>query len=274
MRQIGIVLCLSLVVVAVPRAQRDRDAAFDHLLDTYTRDGSVYYRALASDRAAFDRYLASLDVPKATIESWPKADQEAFWINAYNALVLKTVIDHYPIKGKSPDYPANSIRQIPGSFEQVKHRVGERSLTLDEIEKTVISGFGDARMILALGRAARGSGRLRSEVYRASTLNTQLDEALTEFVTRPTCLHVDREANLVEVSPLVSWHAEVFITSFASAGERWVTRSPIERAILGMAFSRLYPREREFLTQDVFQVKFGTFDWRLNDINSVDSSHP
>ena len=30
----------------------------------------------------------------------------AFWLNAYNALVLQTVIDHYPIGQRSKDYPA------------------------------------------------------------------------------------------------------------------------------------------------------------------------
>ena len=42
----------------------------------------------------------------------------AFWLNAYNALVLKTVVDHYPIPGASAGYPAKSIRQIPGAFER------------------------------------------------------------------------------------------------------------------------------------------------------------
>jgi hypothetical protein len=267
MRRALLVLLL-LSAAAAPRAQADLQAPLDHILDTYVRDGFVSYRALQSDRASLDRYVASIDIASATVLGWPKAEQEAFWVNAYNAIVLKTVIDHYPIKGKSADYPQSSIRQIPGAFEQIRHQVGGRSLTLDEIEKTVIARFGDARLLLALGRGARGSGRLRSEVYRAGTIETQLGEALTEFVTRPTCLHVDRDRSLVEVSPLIGWREDVFIASFADAGARWTTRSPIERAILGMAFPHLYPSERDVLAQDVFQVKYGTFDWRLNDLAS------
>ena len=44
--------------------------------------------------------------------------QLAYWINAYNAFVLRTVIDDYPIRGRAADYPPNSIRQIPGAFER------------------------------------------------------------------------------------------------------------------------------------------------------------
>ena len=52
-------------------------------------------------------------------------EQIAFWLNAYNALVLKTVIDHYPILGRSSDYPPKSIRQISGAFERLPHRVAD-----------------------------------------------------------------------------------------------------------------------------------------------------
>ena len=36
-----------------------------------------------------------------------------FWINAYNAFVLRAVIDSTRLR-QVADYPANSIRQIPG----------------------------------------------------------------------------------------------------------------------------------------------------------------
>ncbi len=50
----------------------------------------------------------------------------AFWVNAYNAFVLQTVINHYPIRGTSSAYPASSIRQIPGAFDQTTHRAAGR----------------------------------------------------------------------------------------------------------------------------------------------------
>ncbi|MBW8714192.1 MAG: DUF547 domain-containing protein, partial [Acidobacteria bacterium] len=135
----------------------------DQILDVDVRDGYVYYRALRSDRARLDRYVASLNVPAATYQSWSREQQMAFWVNAYNAFVLETVIDHYPIKGSSKEYPVNSIRQIPGAFEQIKHRAAGQSLALDEIEKKILPPFKEPRLYLALGRGAVGSGRLRSE---------------------------------------------------------------------------------------------------------------
>lgn len=257
-------LCLS----AAPRAQVARDiyAPLDRVLDTYTRDGYVYYRALKSERSALDQFVQSLDVPAAQVAAWTKTERLAFWINAYNALVLQTVIDKYPIKGVSKDFPSGSIRQIPGSFEQLPHRVAGQTLTLDAIEKTVIVPMGDARAVLALGRGALGSGRVRSEAYRGARLDEQLEQVVKEFVVRIACFKVDREANTVTVSPIFGWRQDAFIASFAKSGERWVSRSAIEQALLGMAAPKLFQSEREFLLQNTFQLKYGDFDWRLNDL--------
>src|SRR4029079_17483246 len=148
----------------------------DRLLDMYVRDGFVYYRALKADRAKLGRDVASLDVAQGTYDKWPREQQMAFWVNAYNAFVLQTVVDHYPINGSSKAYPSNSVRQIPGAFEQAKHRVAGQSLTLDEIEKKILPPFKEPRLYLALGRGAIGSGRLRSEAFTGEQLKEQLDE--------------------------------------------------------------------------------------------------
>src|SRR5829696_2587111 len=148
---------------------------YDEILDLYVRDGLVYYHALKQERARFDRYVTALgEVAPDTLKSWPPEQQLAYWINAYNAFVLRTVIDAYPIRGKAPDYPANSIRQIPGAFERRQFRAGGRMLTLDAIEKDVIGEFNDARALLALGRGAVGGPRLKSEAYTAPRLDSQL----------------------------------------------------------------------------------------------------
>ena len=81
--------------------------------------------------------------------------------------MLRTVIDAYLIRSRSSQYPAKSVRQISGAFDTIKHRVGGQSVTLDEIEKKRDRELGDARLLLALGRAALGSGRLHSEGIRA-----------------------------------------------------------------------------------------------------------
>jgi hypothetical protein len=240
---------------------------FDQMLDLQVRDGLVYYRALKSERGKLDRYIASLDVPEARYGAWSRDQQMAFWINAYNAFVLQTVIDHYPIRGKAAAYPQASIRQIPGAFERAKHRAAGRSLTLDEIEKTILPAFKEPRAYLALGRGAVGSGRLRSEVYTGARLAAQLDAVQDEFVSERTMLAIDRASDQVTVTPIVSWHEAEFVAVYdKGAAGPFAQRSPIERALVAFIEPHLLPLERELVQKNTFRVTYHPFDWRLNDL--------
>jgi hypothetical protein len=155
------VVVLAVAFTATQRVQGGQGSAtgpragYDVALDTYVRDGLVYYRALRQDRAKLDAFVNSLGA--TSVESQPKNDQIAFWLNAYNAFVLRTVIDQYPIPLRSPQYPPHSIRQIPGAFERIPRHAGGKTVTLDQIEQTILPGFNDPRLFLALGRGALGA---------------------------------------------------------------------------------------------------------------------
>jgi uncharacterized protein DUF547 len=255
---------LAVVLASVVVAGQE-SKGYDEILDTYVRDGEVYYRALKSDRAKLDAYVSRL--ASVSIDSMPKADQMAFWINAYNALVLRTVIDHYPIQRHTNAYPQRSIRQIPGAFERLTHRVAGRTLALDQIEQNVLSTFGDPRVYLALGRGSEGGGRLRSEVFSAERLDAQLTEAAAECITRQQCARIDPAGDRVVISPLFSWREKDFVAAYAdTAPALFASRSPVERAVLGFLQPKLLTTEREFLQKNTFKVEYGEFDWRLNDL--------
>ena len=239
----------------------------DQILDLYVRDGLVYYRALKGDRAKLDRYAASLNVAAATYAAWSREEQAAFWLNAYNAFILQTVIDEYPIKGRSQGFPSVSIRQIPGAFDRLKHRAAGRSVTLDEIEKTILPEFKDPRLYLALGRGAVGSGRLRSEAFSGDRLEKQLEEVHAEFVGEQPMLKIDRAAGTVSVTPILSWREPEFVAAYdKGAAGPYAQRSAIERAIIAFILPKVLPLERELLEKNEFRVVFHDFDWRLNDL--------
>jgi Protein of unknown function, DUF547 len=240
----------------------------DQLLDVNVRDGLVYYRALKSDRSRLDRYIASLNVPAQAYSGWTRDQQVAFWLNAYNAFVLETVIDNYPIRGRTTSFPATSIKQIPGAFEQTKHRAAGRSLTLDEIEKSILPEFKDARLYLALGRGAIGSGRLRSEAYTGERLKQQLDSVQSEFVSEEQMIQIDRAANLLSVTPILSWREAEFVAGYdPGATGTFAQRSPVERAIVAFVLPHLLRLEKELVQKNEFKVEFRQFDWRLNDLS-------
>lgn len=274
MRLICSVLLLSMAVT-LPAAQEPVPVAvaalhkpFDEILDLYVRDGLVYYHALRQERAKFDRYVASLgEVSADTVLKWPQPRQLSYWINAYNAFVLRTVIDSYPIRGRAADYPASSIRQIPGAFERRTFRAGGRQLTLDAIERDVIGGFDDPRALLALSRGAVGGSRLKSEAYSADRLDQQLMAMTSELVTRRVLVQVDAGNNRLSVNPMFSWREALFTRTLANrAPAMYATRSPLERAVLALIEPLIVPNEKDFLRKNEFSMVFHEFDWRLNDL--------
>jgi hypothetical protein len=255
----------AMVVCCAAGAIAQDTKGYDELLDLYVRDGEVYYHALKVQRGHLDAFVNQ--IAGANIDRLSRDEKVAFWINAYNALVLRTVVDHYPILGKSASFPQKSIRQIPGAFERTAHRVAGRTLTLDQIEQTVLTEFNDPRIFLALGRGAEDGGRLRSEAYSGAKLETQLADAAAECINRQHCVHVDRQADKVVISPVFSWREKEFSSAFADKAPRaYASRSPIERAILAFVEPKLLTTEKEHLEKNTFTVEFGQFDWKLNDL--------
>lgn len=245
-------------------AQVRADRLLDEILDQYVRDGFVYYAALKQERRAIDQVVAALAERPQAFEAWSETRRLAYWINGYNALVLRTVIDHYPIRGASADYPSNSVMQIPGMFTGREYQIAGLRLTLEAIEEEQIARFGDPRAHLALGRGAVGSPRLRSEAYRDDRLEEQLQAVVADFATTPRHVTVDRAGDQLLISAVVGWRLERFAV-LAGAGDG-SGRSAVERVIVALIAPALFPGERALLAGNTFQLRYQDFDWRLNDL--------
>src|SRR5205814_9798385 len=100
------------------------------------------------------------------------------------------------------------MNEVPGVFDRVKHAVAGKSLTLDEIENTILAAYHDPRIYLVLGRSTMGSGRLRSETFNGARLESQLAQSAEQFATRPEKVRIDLMAGTLNVSPIFSWRAQ------------------------------------------------------------------
>lgn len=92
---------------------------YDSVLKAFvSEEAMVNYRRLKAQRQQLDAFAASMSkLTSEVYENWNEKDKIAFWLNAYNALTLKAIIDNYPIKSsflRLRVWPKNSIRQIPG----------------------------------------------------------------------------------------------------------------------------------------------------------------
>ena len=122
--------------------------------------------------------IASLNSPSVVsgYAQWSSDQKKAFWLNAYNALVLQTVVDRYPIHGTAKEYPVDSIRQISGAFERTPHAIAGTQVTLDQIETAVLAEFVLVpRAFLPIAEFADDAGTVQagSTVYPV-TMDTDL----------------------------------------------------------------------------------------------------
>jgi hypothetical protein len=233
---------------------------FDHsLLDSVLQrfvddDGLVDYAGLKRDSALLSEYCDLLaDVsPENNPERFPTSgDSLAYWINAYNAFVLKGVVDAYPVAS------VKDIRLFYGFFKREEFIAGGRKLTLDDIEHgTIRKQFDEPRIHAAVNCGAISCPRLQRNAYTAADLDAQLDRAMREFAGGSVHVQLDRDSRTVRLSRLFDWYGEDF-TGWLSNPDPTVLdyitqyRDESDRAFLGSA-----PK---------LKLDFMKYDWSLND---------
>lgn len=245
-------------VAAVPSdvAAGPDTGAYVRVLERFvTADGGVRYAALKADPADLDRALAGFAaMTPAELEALAETGRIAFWINAYNAITLKTIIQSYPIQGSGLSvlrYPSSSIRQISGAWNNRDWTVAGRKMSLDDIEhETLRKGFDEPRIHMALVCAAKGCPPLRTAPYRGDRLDGQLDDQARRYLASPAGLRVEPDGRKVAVSAIFKW----FDDDFDSAGG--------VRAFLA---AHAPAAARTALADRKTKITYLDYDWRLNE---------
>ena len=251
----GIMTALVSGTLAAPA---EADDAYARLLKAHVRPGVVGgiklnlvdYRAVQG-AAAYGEALAALAGARPETLGGD-AERQAFWINAYNLLAIKAVLDQYP---------AQSIKDGGSLLTPIWKRkigaVGGTSYSLDEIEHGILRrAFREPRLHFAIVCASLSCPDLRTEPYEATRLPAQLDEQTVAFLGNPTKgLRPGPDGKTARVSAIFKWYAP----DFESAGG-------VAAFIRAKAGSETGARIR--MLTDVGLTYLG-YDWSLNDTARV-----
>lgn len=160
-----------------------------------------YGRVKAKDRQALDTYIRSLEA--TTVSALNREEQKAYWINLYNSLTVKVILDHYPVK---------SIRDIdisPGILSDGPWRAklllveGEK-VSLDDIEHRILrSIWKDNRVHYAVNCASIGCPNLQPEAFTASSTEGLLEKGAREYVNQSRGVRV--EGGRLYLSSIYNW---------------------------------------------------------------------
>ncbi len=151
--------------------------------------------------AHYLKYMQSLDPRQYT-----RAVQKAYWINLYNALTAKLIIDNYPVK---------SITKLGDSFfsfgpwDDELITINEKSLSLNDIEHKILRPiFKDNRIHYAVNCASLGCPNLSKTVYTPQNMEQMLETAAKDFVNHPRGVRF--KGNKMIVSSIYHWYKEDF----------------------------------------------------------------
>ena len=194
--------------------ERIDHSAWQDVLDGYLAPDAagvnlVDYEGLAANAgdsarlAGYLDYLQGLD-PR----DYPRAEQMAYWINLYNALTVKVVLDAYPV---------DTIRDIhegvvpyTGPWGDVHANVAGQDLTLDAIEHGILRPlWRDERIHYAVNCAAYGCPHLLETAFTAENTEMLLEAGARDYVNSFRGVDVVDE-DFIVLSSIYEWYPEDF----------------------------------------------------------------
>jgi hypothetical protein len=270
-----LLICLLVFVSDVVHAAGQKKHVFSYddyaaVLEKYVDDtGMVNYKRLKTKPEKLEAFITIMGaLDPNSYDKWDDEGKIAFWLNAYNALTLKAIIDNYPIKPsffRSKIYPKNSIRQIPGVWDKMTFNVMGKGYALENIEHKILrKEFSEPRIHMAMVCAAMGCPILRNEPYAADKLDAQLDDQTRHFLGNPEKFKIDRRENKIYLSPILNWFAKDFLNKYSSP-EAIPGQSKKNSAVLNFLTGYLSENDSEYLRSGKFKIKYLKYDWSLNE---------
>ena len=217
---------------------------WDALLKKYVDGkGRVDYNAI--DRGAFEKVFAAVAAssPKKNPDKYASKDAEkAFYINAYNVLAWKNVLNRLP-KLKNVDSEKVSF------FYFTKFLVGGAETNLYDLENKIVRPtFKDARVHFALNCASGGCPQLPPEAFTPDKVDAQLSREAKKFCNEKRNVDFDAATKKLKLSHIFDWYKDDFGKAPAKVIE-WINRFRAEGAKL--------PTDAK--------IEYVDYDWTLND---------
>ena len=259
-----------------PSAAHAQSPGFDHGHASWTtllrqhvrlvRSGQatqVAYAGFKADRAALKAYLDSLSaVTRAAFAGWPRAERQAFLINAYNAFTVELILTRYPDLKSIKDL--GSLLSSPWKPKWIT-LLGNQ-VSLDDIEHAMLrkrGDYDDPRVHFAVNCASIGCPALREEAFVAARLDAQMDEQTVRFMSDRTRNRWNPQRGRLELSKIFDWYGEDFrlghrgIGSLQTFASRYADQLADAHA------------DRERIRAGGVDIAYTDYDWALNDVRAA-----
>lgn len=229
-------LIIAFALISLSSKSQNFFDSTDKFLTKYVSDGKVNYDLIKKDPKMLNDLVKEIADHDLTNKRVSSDYMKAFYINAYNILVIKQVVEHYPIYGPL---------KVDGFFDGIKNNVMGQNITLNELEKeTLYKDYPDPRLHFVLVCAAKGCPPLASTAFQPENLEALLQKRTKHVLNLDWFIRV-KKSN-IEISQIFNWYASDFEKKHGSV----------------KSFLNIYRNEK---IGDKQKIKNYEYDWSLNE---------
>lgn len=252
---------------------------FDELLGKYVNDaGNVNYEAWKQseeDMDALNNYLSKMT--SVTPDTHPDLfssdeDRMAYWINLYNALVIDTVLDHYPLDSVRDIEISLASRVVEGLgfFSDYQFKVGSKKRSLNDIEHGILrERYKDPRIHFVVNCASTSCPPLIPEAYTGEKLFQKMEKQTRKFLNDPDQYRINEDQQNIYLSRILDWYREDF-TSYLK-NEKEIESPDVLDYVLLYAEESIQKKVKKARDEN-YTIKFLDYDWSLNDVEDRSSN--
>ena len=165
-----------------------------------------YSQVSTQDRQLLKNYIKQLE--SVTISKYQREEQLPFWINLYNAVIIDTVLDHYPVKSVEEINLGEDIYSW-GPWDAGLITIEGVTLSLNDIRHSIlISVWKDPRIHYALCNGSVSAPDLHAEPFTRGNTQDLLNTLARNYIN-----HI-RGSEFVDgrltLSSMYSWYMNDF----------------------------------------------------------------
>lgn len=165
----------------------------------------AYSQVSDSEKLALQQFIRRMS--QIQIDNYNRKEQEAYWINLYNALTIDIILRHYPVKKIKNIKMSGLFTRGPWDAKVIK--VEDVSLSLNDIEQRILRPiWNDQRLHYVLNCATMGCLNLPNKPFEAKTLNDQLNKATVIFINNKE--NVKFQGKKLIISAIYRWYKTDF----------------------------------------------------------------
>ena len=259
-----------IIDVAVPKNFPLEDfshESFEELLHVYvTAEGRVDYERWYQAPAAVQQLNSYLSaVSRFSPDNAPhrfhsRNDELAYWIYAYNAYVIRSVLDHWPLDSVTDvKAPLEAIKGL-GFFYQLRFSFGGEFRSLLSVEnKQIRKRYKDPRIHFVLNCASESCPIARPGLPVGDDLDQLLAQASREFINDRENVEVDHTENVVYLSKIFKWYKDDFVSDIRLHGGS--TENELIAYVARYAVDDLAD---DISKTQGYEVRFRDYNWDLN----------